>query len=102
MKRLREVIGLLEYEELLRVKDDLNKGGDGIRILVENRMKDEIKKQNQFCKVCASKIEPESTTKFTLTFGPEELKRTVSFCAMDCLEYFISEIKKIQKKQNEA
>ena len=97
-RRLREVIDLLEYEELIRVKNDLNKGGDGIRILVENRMKTELKKQNQFCTTCASKIEPESNTRFSLTFGPEELKRTVSFCAMDCLEYFLNEIKKIKIK----
>lgn len=97
-KRLREIIGLLGYEELIRVKDDLNKGGDGIMILVDNKIKDEIKKLNQFCAVCASRIEPESETRFMLTFGPADLERTISFCAVDCLEYFLSELKKIKFK----
>jgi hypothetical protein len=97
-RKLREVIDLLEYEELIRIKDDINKGGDGIKILVDNKIKDEIKKKNEFCAVCAAKVEPESSTKFTLTFGPEELKRTVSFCAIDCLEYFLNEIKKVKLK----
>lgn len=97
-RRLNEVIGLLEYGELLRIKDDLNKGGDGVRILVDNRLKEEIKKQNRFCTMCASKIEPESATKFTLIFGPQELEKEFSFCAMDCLEYFLNELKKIKLK----
>ncbi len=93
--RLREIIELLDYEELVRMKDDINKGGNAIRILVDNRIKEEIKKQNQFCIVCANKIDPNSDTKFTLAFGPAELERKVSFCAVDCLEYFLSEIKKL-------
>jgi len=98
-RRLREVIGLLEFEELAKIKDDLNKGGDAIRILVDNRMREEIKKMNQFCAVCSSRIEPESSTRFSLEVGPEEMKRKVSFCAIDCLGYFINEIKKLKKEQ---
>jgi len=97
-RRLREVMELLDYEELIRMKDDLNKGGDGIRILVDNKIKDEIKKQSMFCAVCASSIEPESETRFKLAFGPAELERTISFCAIDCLEYFLSELKKVKFK----
>lgn len=97
-RRLKEVIDLLEYEELIRIKDDLNKGGDGVMILVDNKIKDEIKKRNEFCAVCAAKVEPESRTKFHIIFGPDELKRNVSFCAMDCLEYFLNELKKVKLK----
>jgi hypothetical protein len=97
-KRFKDVISLLEYEELLRVKSDLNKGGDGIRILLDNKIKEEVKKKNSFCAVCASKIEPESTTKFHLAFGPDELKKEISFCAVDCMEYFLKELKKVKLK----
>lgn len=95
MKRFRDVVDLLEYEELMNIKKDLNKGGDGIRILIENKIKNEIKKKNQFCAICASKIDAESKTKFTLTFGPEELEKQATFCAIDCLEYFLSKMKKV-------
>ena len=95
-RRLREIVGLLEYDELIRMKDDLNKGGDSIRILVDNKIKEEVKKRNEFCVVCSNKVESESQTRFTLTVGPDEPERKVSFCAIDCLEYFISELKKVK------
>ena len=97
-KRFKEVMELLEYDELLKVKSDLNKGGDGIRIILDNKIKDEIKKKNAFCTVCASKIEPESTTQFHLAFGPDDLRKEISFCAVDCMEYFLKEFKKIRSK----
>jgi len=93
-RRFREVIELLDYNELLRVKNDLNKGGDSIRILVDNRIKDEIKKKNEFCTVCAAKIEQESNAKIKLTLGSKEMEREVSFCAIDCMEYFLGGLKK--------
>lgn len=97
-KMFKEVVELLEYDELLNVKNDLNKGGDGIRIILNNKIKDEIKKKNAFCGVCAAKIEPESTTKFHLAFGPDDIKKEVSFCAVDCMEYFLKELKKVNLK----
>lgn len=97
-RRFREVIGLVGYDELLRIKDDLNKGGDSIRILVDNKIKDEIKKKNEFCTICAAKIEPESQTRFSLVLGSREMERKVSFCAIDCLEYFLTGLKKAKEK----
>jgi hypothetical protein len=97
-RRFREVIELLDYEELVRMKNDLVRGGDGIRMLVDNKIKEEIKKKNAFCAVCASKIEQDSSTRFELTFGQGEIERTVSFCAIDCLEYFLNELKKVKFK----
>ena len=97
-RRFKEVVELLDYDELIRVKDDLNKGGDSIRILVDNKIKEEIKKQNQFCAVCAAKIDAESNTRLSLTVGPEEMHKQVSFCAVDCMEYFLNELKKAKKQ----
>ena len=93
-RRFREVIGLLGYEELLKVRNDLDNGGDALRILLDNRIKDEIKKQNEFCAVCASRIEPCSSARFTLSIGSKGMERQASFCALDCLEYFIDSAKK--------
>ena len=93
-RRFREVIELIDFDELVRMKDDLNKGGDGIKILVDNKIKDEIKKQNDFCAVCSSNIESESETRLSLVIGPKDNEKRVSFCATDCMEYFLSELKK--------
>ena len=105
MKRFKDVIGLLEFEELVMMKEDLNRGGDGMKILVNNKLKEELKKQNQFCAVCASNIQNESETKLSLIVGPKDNEKQVSFCAIDCMEYFLNELKKSgrlkQKQQQE-
>ncbi len=93
-RRFREVIELIDFEELVRMKDDLNKGGDGIRILVDNKIKEEIKRQNEFCAVCASSIENESETRLSLVVGSKDNEKRVSFCAIDCMEYFLNGLKK--------
>ncbi len=95
--RFRELIGALEYDELIRVKNDLSKGGEAIRILVENKIKEEQKSHASFCTTCAGRIDPENRSTFTLLFGPQDLKKKATFCAVDCLEYFMSELKKITK-----
>jgi hypothetical protein len=96
--RLRELINTLEYDELVRMKNDLSKGGDAIRILVDNRIKEEYKKHDTFCTTCSNRVEPEGNTTFTIMFGPESSKKKATFCAMDCLEYFMSELKKVTAK----
>ena len=97
--RLRDILDLLEYNELLKMKEDIKKGGEGIRLLVDNRIKEELKKHSLYCSVCANKIEPVSTTTFTLMFGPDDFKKRASFCATDCLEYFLGTVKKLQERE---
>jgi len=96
-RRFREVVELIDFEELVRMKEDLNRGGDAIRILVDNKIKDEIKRQNEFCAVCANSIDDENETRLALVFGPKDNERKVSFCAIDCMEYFLNELKKSGK-----
>ena len=98
-RKLREVMDLLDYNELMNMKNDLKKGGDGIRILIENRIKQELKKHEQYCTICANKLGLDSATTFTLMFGPEEFKKKATFCAMDCLEYFLLGLKKVLSKK---
>lgn len=94
--RLRELIETLDYNELLRMKDDLTKGGEAIRILVDNKIKDEQKKHDTFCTICANRVDAEGQRSYTLLFGPQESQRKATFCAMDCLEYFIAQLKKME------
>jgi len=93
-RRFREILSLVDFEELVRIKDDLNNGGDSVKLLVDNRIKEEIKKQNEFCAVCAANIDNECKTKLSLLVGPVDNEKKVSFCAIDCMEYFIGELKK--------
>jgi hypothetical protein len=36
-----------------------------------------------------------------LIFGPKDFRKKASFCALDCLEYFIEKIKKEKKAKED-
>lgn len=96
---VRNVMDSLEYDELLKIKKDLEAGGVHLRNLVNQKIKKYQKEHEKVCSVCSNDIDPESTENYTLVFGPESFKKKASFCAIDCLEYFISDLKKIKGKR---
>jgi len=96
-RRFVEIVDMIEFNELVNMKRDLSKGGMEIDKIISDRIKEEIKKHEVCCSICNSKIDPYSTTNFTLIFGPEDLKKKASFCAIDCLEYFLRNLKDLRK-----
>jgi hypothetical protein len=98
--RLRDVIDSLEFDELVKMKKDIEAGGFHLKRFVEDKIKEEEKKHDAFCANCSAKINPGSTTTFTLIFGPDDFKKKATFCGQDCLEYFLSELKQMKKVMN--
>ncbi len=97
--RFKDVIELLEVEELELIKQDIDKGGVNIKNLVKTKLKEEMKKHGSCCTTCATEIEPFSHNNFTLIFGPEDFKKKATFCAIDCMEYFLAHLKKNSRKK---
>lgn len=96
-KKLRDVMDYLEYEELLKIKKDLTMGGLHLLQLVDSKIKEETKCHDIYCCICNSRLEPYSVNNYTLVFGPEDLKKKASFCAVDCLEYFLKNLKDLRQ-----
>ena len=94
---LRDVIHNLEHAELMDIKKDIEKGGLRLKKLVEEQITENEKKHEAYCAVCASDIDPNSTMNFTVIFGPEGFKKKATFCAVDCLKYFISNLEQLKK-----
>lgn len=89
MNRLAKLIESLSKEDLTLVKKDLKTGN--IERLINKKIQE--KKQadfNKVCPVCQTQIREGS---LTLTFGPNDLRKKASFCALDCLQYFLNRIK---------
>lgn len=95
--RLRDVINTLEYDELLKIKNDLDNGGFHLKQFIDTKIKEIEKEHEQFCSNCSSALNPNSTNNFTLIFGPHDFRKKTSFCGMDCMEYFLKELKQIKK-----
>jgi replicative superfamily II helicase len=94
MNRLAKLIEGLDKSDLRLIKKDLETGN--IERLINTKLT-EIKQTdfNKVCPVCQTPLEEEG---FTLVFGPKGLRKKASFCAQDCLEYFLNKIKQEKKR----
>lgn len=97
--KVSELIGSLNYEELVELQRDLFGGGSSLRQMVSNKIKEVNESQTRICATCGSTINLGVNHEYTLIFGPKDLKKRASFCAVDCMEYFFVQLKAISEKR---
>jgi hypothetical protein len=98
---IKDLIPNLEHEDLVKLKKDLDAGGIHIKKMIDTQIKENEKKHESYCTTCFAKIDPEKRNNYTLVFGPDDFRKKASFCAVDCLEYFIQRLKELERKNNE-
>ncbi|MBI2550567.1 hypothetical protein HYV83_05310 [Candidatus Woesearchaeota archaeon] len=98
-KKIGEVMGMLNYEELIDLQRDLFGGGSVIKQVVNNKIKEINDSQTRVCATCGGTVNLSVNQEYTLIFGPKDLKKRASFCAIDCLEYFFVQLKQISEKR---
>ena len=84
-----EIINELPYDELVKIKNDLDYGGKHLKFLIDQKVKEFNTKKRSVCATCGTPLESQS---MTLIFGPDDFKKKASFCAPDCLKYFLKKI----------
>jgi hypothetical protein len=92
--KLHDALGSMEYDDLVDLHKDLKQGAINTRKLVEDRIVQKEKEMGKQCVVCQADIDPSVPSNYTLLFGPEGLRRKASFCAIDCLKYFIADMER--------
>ncbi|MBN1792572.1 hypothetical protein JW826_02715 [Candidatus Woesearchaeota archaeon] len=97
LEKLKRLLNSLGEADLTVMKKDLETG-DLARMIEERLRSQQERNINKVCPVCHGETTEDS---LTLIFGPAGLKKRASFCATDCLEYFISNLKK-QKQESYA
>ena len=95
MNKLAKLIENLGEEELKLIKKDLKSGN--IERLINKKLQE--KKEEDFNKVCPVCNTPIADESLTLIFGPKGLRKKASFCALDCLEYFLNMVKQTKEKR---
>ncbi len=100
-RRFEDVIDLLDYNELMRFKNDLDSGALTLKRLLEAKIKNKLKEHEKICATCSNELNFYRTSNYTLIFGPDDFKKKASFCGLDCLEYFIIKLKNIKTKPKE-
>ena len=98
-KKVSDIVGMLNYEELIDLQRDLFGGGTQFKQLVTNKIKEINESQTKICATCGSSVNLRENHEYTLIFGPKDLKKRASFCAVDCLEYFFTSLKRIADKR---
>ena len=59
--------------------------------LVRKRLRQLKREQQKVCVTCGKMLEPEDK-KYTLLIGPDSFLKRASFCAIDCLDYFLKHL----------
>lgn len=98
-KKVSEIVAMLNYEELVDLQRDLFGGGTTIKQVVSNRIKEVNDSQTRVCATCGNTVNLSLNHEYTLIFGPKDLKKRATFCAVDCLEYFFVQLKQISEKR---
>ena len=98
-KKVSEIVDMLNYEELVDLQRDLFGGGGSIKQVVNNRIKEVNDSQTKVCATCGGTVNLSVNHEYTLIFGPKDLKKRASFCAVDCLEYFFVQLKQLSEKR---
>lgn len=91
--RIKDVVPSLDFSELMKIRKDLDSGAIHLRKLIDEEIRNKEKTHEQLCSVCSNKIHPEDSNNFTLVFGPESFRKKATFCAIDCLQYFLKNIR---------
>lgn len=100
-RRFEEVIEILDYNELMRFKSDLDTGAITLKRLLEEKIKKKLKEHEKICATCSNDLDFYKTNNYTLVFGPDDFRKKASFCGLDCLEYFMIKLKDMKAKPKE-
>jgi hypothetical protein len=98
-KRFREAVDDIDYEDLVKIKNDLETGGQHIKKLVTEKI-DEIEREEvKACATCGNPINPHYVDDYSLIFGRFDFKKRAYFCGLDCLSYFLEGLKEKEKSR---
>ena len=97
MKKVRQALEKLAYTDLVSLQKDLFNGGTKVRTLVTECIRELEEAETLICSTCGNKVSRKQAENFTLVFGPSEMKKKASFCALDCLQYFFNSMKELSK-----
>src|SRR3989338_11577140 len=102
MYSLKKFLDSLEHYELVRLKQQIEKGSLDIEKEIRDSITEHEKKHAKFCATCSNTMDPYNTSNYTIVFGPDDFRKKASFCGLDCLEYFLIKIRQIKQIDKNA
>ena len=99
MYRFTRFLSSLEHYELVRLKQEIEKGNLDMEKEIQENIKERERKHSKFCTTCSNDLDLNNTNNYTIVFGPDDFKKKASFCGLDCLEYFLIKLKQMKKSE---
>mgnify|MGYP001299537363 CR=1 FL=1 len=93
MYRFKQFLEALEHYELIHLKKQVEQGKLDVVKEVQHKIKEHEKKHAADCATCSNDLKPYNSNNYTIMFGSEDFKKKASFCGLDCLEYFLINLK---------
>lgn len=100
--KFKEFLEGLEYSELILLGKQIKEKGSEIRNVLDNHIDVTERINARICATCGNQLNPNTTKNLTLHFGPDDFKKKASFCAFDCLDFFLSQLKQMEMKREKA
>ena len=97
-----KIINSLKYDELIQLKNELESGVGSLRKVIDSKLKENDESETVICVTCGKKIHPTQSEIFTLVWGPPDFRKKANFCALDCMNFFLEELRQIQKEKAQA
>tara|TARA_Y100000310_G_C20540214_1_gene742881 strand:- start:702 stop:1028 length:327 start_codon:yes stop_codon:yes gene_type:complete len=97
MYRFKQFLDSLEHYELTYLKKKIETGKLDVVKELQEKLKEHEKKHANDCSTCSNSLDPYNMNSYTIMFGPEDFKKKASFCGLDCMEYFLINLKKMKK-----
>ena len=99
--KFKEFLEDLDYGELLEFNKQLKDKTSTVRKVLDDHIDVVEKINSRVCATCGNQLGM-NTKNLVLHFGPEDFKKKATFCAFDCLEFFLEQLKSIEMKKEKA
>jgi hypothetical protein len=96
--KFKEFLETLDYHEVLEFQKQLKEKESTVRKVLSDHINVIERINARVCATCGNELQLQSKN-LTLHFGPESFKKKASFCAFDCLEFFLDQLKTLELKK---
>lgn len=96
--KFKEFLEGLDYTEVLQLQKELKDPSSTVRKVLNDHINVMERINARVCATCGNQLDMQ-TKNLSLVFGPEDFKKKASFCAFDCLEFFLNHLKDLEMKK---